>query len=635
MASGSSSTRASVAPAAPADASDGWIGRVVDGRYRVEAVLGSGGVGVVYRAVHLSLERPVALKVLGASFGADEALRRRFEREARILSGLQHPHVVAVTDYGIGEGSPYLVMELLEGRTLSAFLKEEGPLDPELALRLARDVLRGLAFAHGQGVLHRDLKPANIFLQRLPDDPHHVKLLDFGLAKVLSKEDAVAEGEPTLTGSGVVLGTPTYMAPEQAAGDPADARADVYAAGVVLFELLAGRPPFVGRTRMEVMRAHLGEPPPALADVRPELRASAELRALLDRALAKDREARFADAGEMLAALDALPRPAARLEETRSRPRIGRPSVVDGEAETVAASGSSSAMQDTSVPGSPGAAAARAARLASSGGVRRGRGRSALVLGVAAVGVLVAVVVRLAGPGTDEPAGREAPARTEASGEGSAAAGAEGPAPSSAQDAPKAGAGQEAVGSVREAPTEREASEDVAPDGGSATATTLGMRLTAAQRAALPPPRDPIRRGPPRALRRIYRKVVQGRRLTTREHRSLRRYQREHADDVRASLLLARDFVRRRWFADAVERYRLAFKLDPSSRGSRWMRADLVEIAASESKAAGAAADALAEIYGPEAASVASALARRKLGPARRRLEALAERLAASARRAP
>ncbi|MCA9609964.1 MAG: serine/threonine protein kinase, partial [Myxococcales bacterium] len=209
-------------------ADDPLIGRVLDQRYRIETVLGAGGVGVVYRAEHTGLRRPVALKVLRHGFEENPHLRRRFEREARVLSQLSHPNVVALTDYGIADGLPFLVMELLEGRTLEDLLEEEGPPAPRVALDIVRAVVRGLAFAHDRSVLHRDLKPGNVFLQSLPDDPHHVKLLDFGLAKLLVDEETSSGEEPTLTKAGTIVGTPAYMSPEQASGGRVDPRSDVY-----------------------------------------------------------------------------------------------------------------------------------------------------------------------------------------------------------------------------------------------------------------------------------------------------------------------------------------------------------------------------------------------------------------------
>lgn len=296
------------------------LGRVLDARYRIEEVLGTGGVGVVYRAVHTGLHHAVALKVLRHGYEDIEMLRRRFQREAKVMSQLNHPNIVGLTDYGIADNVPYLVMELLEGRSLDELLDDEGPPDPCVTVEVTRAVVRGLAFAHARGVLHRDLKPGNVFLQRLPDDPHHVKLLDFGLAKIL--DDGLDDGsnEPTITKAGTVIGTPAYMAPEQGAGQRVDARADVYSAGVLLFELLSGDPPFEADRRADLLRAHMVSPVPDPAAMRPGLILSRELQALLLKALAKEPADRFQNAAEMLDALDALPDPPASLETAQSEP---------------------------------------------------------------------------------------------------------------------------------------------------------------------------------------------------------------------------------------------------------------------------------------------------------------------------
>ena len=222
----------------PASVPDPFIGRTLNGRYEVLARLGVGGVGVVYRGRHIQLDRLVAIKVLQQSAAESPEWRRRFEREARVLSALAHPNIVPITDFGIDGDVPYLVMELLEGKTL-ADLINEGPVSLARALDIVRQTLRGLAFAHDQAIAHRDLKPANIFLQALPDQTDHVRLLDFGTAKFLEGASSRSPAE-NLSLGGVVFGTPSYMAPEQAKAERVDARADIYAAGVILFELLAG-----------------------------------------------------------------------------------------------------------------------------------------------------------------------------------------------------------------------------------------------------------------------------------------------------------------------------------------------------------------------------------------------------------
>jgi len=277
----------------------------LEGRYRIEAEIGSGGLGAVYRAKHVSLGKPVAIKVLHAQWGANEVLRGRFEREAKALAALKHPNIVAITDFGIAGNTPYLVMELLAGEALAQRLAR-GPIEPAAASVLALTLLRALAFVHRRGLVHRDLKPANVFLQQSADGRQCLKLLDFGLAKFTAESTKGAD--PTLTRTGDIMGTPAYMAPEQIAAQPMDARTDVYQVAVILFQMLAGRLPFEGEPA-EQLRGHLAEPPPRLADARSDKRGSPALDAVLQRALAKSAEARFADAGEMLVALEALPQP--------------------------------------------------------------------------------------------------------------------------------------------------------------------------------------------------------------------------------------------------------------------------------------------------------------------------------------
>lgn len=291
---------------------DPLIGRELEGRYRLLAPLGEGAMGRVYRAERLDGTGQVAVKVLTEDCSENPDLRERFEREARALFGLAHPHILDVQDYGVIDGrQPFLVMELLSGRTLEA-LVEESTLDPALALELGRQLLSGLAFSHAQGVLHRDLKTENIFVVTGEGGRLHAKLLDFGLVKFVD-DDRWGEGRK-LTVAGSVFGSPAYMSPEQGTGGSMDARSDVYSAGVVLYELLTGTWPYVAESRMEMLKAHLLNPIPKLADGRPGLRARPELDLVISKALAKDADDRFPDAGAMLAALSAIPSPAAWLD---------------------------------------------------------------------------------------------------------------------------------------------------------------------------------------------------------------------------------------------------------------------------------------------------------------------------------
>jgi serine/threonine-protein kinase len=279
------------------------IGQVLDGRYRITSVLGEGGMGVVYRAEQIG-GAPVAIKVLHDDLGDNAELRERFEREARALFALEHPNVLSVHDFGIANGSPYLVMELLEGEPLDKYLEDNAPEPPE-ALHIARQVLTGLAFAHAKGVAHRDLKSENVFLPRNADGTRGAKLLDFGLVKFMD-DDRWGESKK-LTMQGSVFGTPAYMAPEQCTGAPSDARTDVYSMGCILFELLTGLWPFMEENQVMMFRAHLMTPPPTLASVSESYEFVADLEAIIARALAKKAEDRYPDAGAMLAALNALP----------------------------------------------------------------------------------------------------------------------------------------------------------------------------------------------------------------------------------------------------------------------------------------------------------------------------------------
>ena len=304
-----------------AESHDPFIGRNLEGRYEVLERLGIGGEGVVYRGRQVQLGRFVAIKMLQPTAQRDG--RKRFQREAKALSELAHPNIVSVTDSGIDGDVPYLVMELLEGKTLADLLTQ-GPLPFARALGIAQQLLRGLAFVHGKRIVHRDLTPASVFLQELPDHLDHVRIFDFGVAKFLDSSRSRTLIEK-LTRIGVVVGTPAYMSPEQAREEPVDARTDVYASGVVLFQLFAGRLPFVAPTRDEMQKAHASEPVPSLAEARPDLSAAPFLQPIIERAMAKNRAGRFPDAASMLAALEAMAAVSRVAAAAMASPRIAPP----------------------------------------------------------------------------------------------------------------------------------------------------------------------------------------------------------------------------------------------------------------------------------------------------------------------
>jgi serine/threonine protein kinase len=278
------------------------VGDVVSDRYRIDAVLGEGGMGIVYRAEHLHLRKPHALKVLLGEWSTMPEVVARFEREAIASGNIQSPHVVAATDFGrLPDGAFFLVMEYVRGRTLREAL-DGGALPPARAVHILQGVLEALHAAHSLAVVHRDLKPENIMLVDRDGDPDFVKVLDFGIAKVDGAAPAGAAAPmQALTKAGAIIGTLEYMSPEQALGQPIDARSDLYSAGVILFEMLTGSCPFAGGAAT-VLRQHvMGDipklPAPIVAGIDPRIAA------VLDRLLATSAENRFASAAEVLSVL--------------------------------------------------------------------------------------------------------------------------------------------------------------------------------------------------------------------------------------------------------------------------------------------------------------------------------------------
>ena len=283
------------------------LGQTVAGGHRLERLLGRGGVGAVYEAVHVATATRRAIKMLLPDLANAAEVAERFKREARVASLLDHPNIVEVVDL-VAEGDDlYLVMELLNGHPLTMVL-EEGALAPRRALVVTRQVLEALAHAHDRGMVHRDLKPANIMLVTAGApgaEFERVKLLDFGLVKLVG-ETAALLGDTALTQTGVVFGTPAYLSPEQALGRTVDARSDLYSLGIVLFEMLAGRPPFRSPDPVTLTRMHAAAPVPTLASIAPGRPwCTPALEHLIARALAKQPDDRFATAAEMTAALDA------------------------------------------------------------------------------------------------------------------------------------------------------------------------------------------------------------------------------------------------------------------------------------------------------------------------------------------
>jgi serine/threonine-protein kinase len=280
---------------------DPLLGAVLADRYQVLALLGEGGMGAVYRVTHTTLGKQFAVKVLRSELARDAELSQRFIREARAMAQINNPNVIQVTDFGeLDDGRPFFVMELLSGRSLASLLREQA-VAAWSALIIARHVAEALASAHDCGIIHRDLKPDNVYVA---PESWQVKVLDFGLAYIV--------GSSRLTRSGVVFGTPQYMSPEQASGGAVDHRADIYALGIVLYEMLAGRVPFEADSYMGVLTKQMYTPaaplppvvfdPVATAGEQPDLGRAID--ALVQRCLAKKPEQRFASMPELMSALD-------------------------------------------------------------------------------------------------------------------------------------------------------------------------------------------------------------------------------------------------------------------------------------------------------------------------------------------
>jgi eukaryotic-like serine/threonine-protein kinase len=409
-------------------AETGLEGRALGGRYRLRSLLAVGGMGAVWAAEDAVLGREVAVKVLGEALAADRRAALRLQREARAAGRLEHPGIARVLDLGEDAGRPYLVMELLHGESLAARLARAGPLAPAEAVRVVAAAADALEVAHRAGIVHRDVKPGNVYLTGGGD----VKLLDFGIAS--------AANEAALTG-GDLLGTAAYLAPERVLGHDATPAADVYALGVLLYELLAGRPPFVGDTRTALAMAHLHARPAPLGAVAP--RVPPALAAACERALAKDPAARPPSAAALAALLRStvapgpVPRPlvpagpAAPAEVGTPTP-VHPPALVPPPAPVLGAATPAHPPAPLHRPAASGAPRTRGAAAR----VRRRRGAwvaaalllAALLAAVPAFGTLPLGGRKPAGPGVQAPVGGSAPTSGQAPAGGRASTDGQAPA---------------------------------------------------------------------------------------------------------------------------------------------------------------------------------------------------------------
>jgi serine/threonine-protein kinase len=306
------------------------IGSVLDGRYRIDAVLGTGGMGRVYRAEHTKIGKSVAIKVLHADLHRNREASQRFQREAIASGRLDHPNIVGVSDFGVlDDGACYLVMEVLEGESLGDRLARDKRIHWVEALDILRGVLYGLRHAHERGVVHRDIKPDNVYLARKDGDPV-IKILDFGIAKLY----AGSADDPASTRAGLTVGTPAYLSPEQAVGGEITPASDLYSASIVLYEMLAGRAPFEDKDPLAMLGAHVSRKPPPFADVAPGVDVPLALEEIIQRGLVKTAAERISTATDYLAMIDTFSPPLSAMPRLATAPVVASPAELLGTAAT-------------------------------------------------------------------------------------------------------------------------------------------------------------------------------------------------------------------------------------------------------------------------------------------------------------
>jgi serine/threonine protein kinase len=354
----------------PLHSGDSLIGITVDhGRYEIVKLIGEGGMGRVFQARQVSMNRMVALKLLRAQLATDDHLLARFQQEAHAVSKLRHPNTIIVYDYGKTEdGYLFIAMELLGGRSLASILSAEQRLTPLRALHIIEQVAGAVAEAHQFGIVHRDLKPENIQIDKVANDPDFAKVLDFGIAKMIHGEGET-ENRKTLTMAGAVFGTPHYMSPEQVHGQKVDHRTDIYALGIILYELLTGKPIFEGATPMAVMMAQASKAPPDIRDSHPELDVTDTVAELINDCLVKDADKRLGSANDLL---DRIKQARFELNQDITGSVSGRlmidPSLMGDKSGRHRAGRTAQAMAETVVPVSEASTAPLGHPIARSGG---------------------------------------------------------------------------------------------------------------------------------------------------------------------------------------------------------------------------------------------------------------------------
>ena len=405
------------------DATDAMLGRTIASNYEIVELLGEGAMGRVYKARQISLDKPVAVKVLHKHLAADPKVTKRFHREARAASRLSHPNSLSIIDFGEDDdGTLYIAMELLDGDDLLTIIENDAPLTPQRIFDLLRQVLSALDTAHHSGIIHRDLKPENVVVLEAPSGEEHVKVCDFGIAKIQE-----AEGGSAITVTGFVCGTPEYMAPEQARGEELDPRADIYAAGCMLYQMMTGELPFRAESALGIITKHLTETPIPPRERKPEWNIPRSLETVCMKAMSKDREQRYSDAASMSKALEeAVEALGARAREPLGTTRH------DSDVDELAPTIETERSRTSEIPVARSRSVGWIAGLVAVGGV-------AIAVALAARGGEGEAVTRGEG-GAGEPRAVEAPPRDEARGVNEATSGADAGAAVAAEVLADAGA---------------------------------------------------------------------------------------------------------------------------------------------------------------------------------------------------